>query len=122
MRGDGSSVFGGFFYPPIVTSVAFITFLWFPHTQYSLIRLKSAYTSVSHFRKNTEGVCVCMQRHTNGIRQIHTIPGMSISGEITVDFYFLLYVSKVPFSPVSIYDVSKLRTRTIFKGQGNLTN
>lgn len=47
---------------------------------------------------------------------------MSISGEITVDFYFLLYVSKVPFSPVSIYDVSKLRTRTIFKGQGNLTN
>ena len=32
MGGDGSSVFGGFFYLPVVTSIAFITLLWFPYT------------------------------------------------------------------------------------------
>lgn len=65
---------------------------------------------------------VYVYAHTDTQSLTHTITAVSISGEVTADLYFLLYVSKVPFSPVSIYYVSKLRTHTILKGKGNLTN
>lgn len=64
------------------------------------IRLISACTTGFHFCKNTEGVHV--HRHTNKIRQVHTILMVSVSREITAGFYFLLYASKITLPPVSI--------------------
>lgn len=62
---------------------------------------------------------MCMYTQIHKVRQTCTITAVSVSGEITADLYLLLYVSKVPFSPVSIYYVSKLRTHIILIGKAH---